>query len=132
MTTFMAPHRRRRSGFEAAGTPAREDEMRRLAGLGATLAALACGPAVAEMNGALRLGVLNDMSSVHADYQGPGSVVAAGLAVEDFARTSKRKVEVLSADHLNKPDVGAAIARRWFDTEGIDVVLDLPNSAVAL
>jgi len=87
---------------------------------------------VAEMNGAVRLGVLNDMSSVYADYQGPGSVVAAGLAVEDFARLSKRKVEVLSADHLNKPDVGAAIARRWFDTEGIDVVLDLPNSAVAL
>jgi len=106
--------------------------MLRLARLAAALAALACGPAVAETNGAVRLGVLNDMSSVYADYQGPGSVVAAELAVEDFARTSKRKVEVVSADHLNKPDVGAAIARRWFDTEGIDVVLDLPNSAVAL
>jgi branched-chain amino acid transport system substrate-binding protein len=60
-------------------------------------------PALAEVNGTLRIGVLNDMSSVYADFQGPGSVLAAQMAVEDFAQQSKRKVEVLSADHQNKP-----------------------------
>ena len=98
----------------------------------AVLLVLTCFPAAAELNGALRIGVLNDMSSVYADFQGPGSVTAAQLAVEDFAKQSKRKVEVLSADHQNKPDVGSAIARRWFDTEGVDMIVDLPNSAVAL
>ena len=72
------------------------------------------------------------MSSVYSDFQGPGSVVAAQLAVEDFAKLSKRKVEILSADHQNKPDIGSAIARRWLDTEGVDMIIDLPNSAVAL
>ena len=67
-----------------------------------------------------------------SDFQGPGSVVAAQLAVEDFAKQSKRKIEVISADHQNKPDVGAGIARRWFDVEGVDMIIDLPNSAVAL
>ena len=90
------------------------------------------GAAQAEMNGELRIGVLNDMSSVYSDFQGPGSVVAAQLAVEDFAKLSKRKVTVLSADHQNKADIGAGIARRWLDTEGVDMILDLPNSAVAL
>jgi branched-chain amino acid transport system substrate-binding protein len=93
----------------------------------------ACSTAAhAEMNGTTRVGVMNDMSSVYADFQGPGSVVAAQLAVEDFAKQSKRKVEVVSADHQNKPDVGSAIAGRWFDTEGVDMIIDLPNSAVAL
>jgi branched-chain amino acid transport system substrate-binding protein len=98
----------------------------------AVLFALLSTPALAEMNGAVRIGVLNDMSSVYADFQGPGSVVAAQLAVEDFAKTSKLKVEVISADHQNKPDIGAGIARRWFDVEGVDMIIDLPNSAVAL
>ncbi|HEY6859717.1 MAG TPA: ABC transporter substrate-binding protein [Pseudolabrys sp.] len=89
-------------------------------------------PAFAEMNGATRIGVLNDMSSVYADFQGPGSVLAAQMAVEDFAKQSKLKVEIISADHQNKPDVGAGITRRWFDVEGVDMVIDLPNSAVAL
>jgi len=100
--------------------------------LAALLLAFTAAPALAEMNGTLRIGVLNDMSSVYADFQGPGSVLAAQMAVEDFAKTSKRKVEVLSADHQNKPDVGSAITRRWFDTEGVDMIVDLPNSAVAL
>lgn len=69
-------------------------------------------PAFAEMNGATRIGVLNDMSSVYADFQGPGSVLAAQMAVEDFAKQSKLKVEIISADHQNKPDVGAGITRR--------------------
>lgn len=100
--------------------------------LAALLLALALTPALAEQNGALRIGVLNDMSSVYADFQGPGSVVAAQLAIEDFAKQSKRKVEVISGDHQNKPDIGAGIARRWFDVEGVDMIIDLPNSAVAL
>jgi len=98
----------------------------------AVLILMSCAPALAEVNGVVRIGVMNDMSSVYADFQGPGSVVAAQLAVEDFARQSKRKVEVLSADHQNKPDVGAGIARRWFDVDGVDMIVDLPNSAVAL
>ena len=98
----------------------------------ALAAALVAAPAYAEQNGTLRIGVMNDMSSVYADFQGPGSVLAAQLAAEDFAKQSKRKVEVISADHQNKPDVGAGIARRWFDVEGVDMVIDLPNSAVAL
>ncbi|MGB9042615.1 MAG: ABC transporter substrate-binding protein, partial [Pseudolabrys sp.] len=84
------------------------------------------------MNGTLRIGVLNDMSSVYADFQGPGSVLAAQMAVEDFAKQSKRKVEVISGDHQNKPDIGAGLARRWLDVEGVDMIVDLPNSAVAL
>jgi branched-chain amino acid transport system substrate-binding protein len=98
----------------------------------AILVALIPAPALAEMNGTLRIGVLNDMSSVYSDFQGPGSVLAAQMAVEDFAKTSKRKIEVISADHQNKPDVGAGIARRWLDVEGVDMIVDLPNSAVAL
>ena len=98
----------------------------------AVLVAFLSTPALAEMNGALRIGVMNDMSSVYSDFQGPGSVLAAQMAVEDFAKTSKRKVEVISADHQNKPDVGAGIARRWLDVEGVDMIVDLPNSAVAL
>ncbi len=100
--------------------------------LSAVLAAALCGSAAAENNGVLRIGVLNDMSSVYADFQGPGSVVAAKLAAEDFAKSSKRKVEILSADHQNKPDIGAEIARRWFDVDGVDMIVDVPNSAVAL
>jgi branched-chain amino acid transport system substrate-binding protein len=100
--------------------------------LAAVLVVLLVTPAFAEMNGTLRIGVLNDMSSVYADFQGPGSVVAAQMAVEDFAKQSKRKVEVISGDHQNKPDVGAGIARRWIDVDGVDMIIDLPNSAVAL
>ena len=96
------------------------------------LFALIATPIYAETNGVLRIGVLNDMSSVYADFQGPGSVIAAQMAVEDFNKQSKRKVEVISGDHQNKPDIGAGIARRWLDVEGVDVILDLPNSAVAL
>jgi len=106
--------------------------MLQLTRLAAVLLALMSTSALAEMNGALRIGVLNDMSSVYADFQGPGSLVAAQMAVEDFAKTSKRKIEVISADHQNKPDVGAGVARRWLDVEGVDMIVDLPNSAVAL
>ena len=81
----------------------------------------------------LRIGVLNDMSGVFADYQGPGSVVAAKLAVEDSGgRAGGMPVEVLAADHQNKPDVGLAIARKWLDQDGVDAILDVPNSSIAL
>ncbi len=96
------------------------------------LCLMPCTAANAEMNGAIRVGVLNDMSSVYADFQGAGSVLAAQMAAEDFAKTSKRKVEILSADHQNKPDIGIAVARRWLDVEGVDMIIDVPNSAVAL
>jgi len=105
--------------------------MLRAVAFAALIAALS-SPAHAEQDGALRIGVMNDMSSVYADFQGPGSVLAAQMAVEEFAKQSQRKVEVVSADHQNKPDIGAGIARRWIDTEGVDVIVDLPNSAVAL
>jgi branched-chain amino acid transport system substrate-binding protein len=104
----------------------------RLATLTCVLTALACAPALAEKDGVLRVGVMNDMSGVYSDFQGAGSVLAAQLAAEDFAKQSRRKVEVLAGDHLNKPDVGSAIARRWLDVEGVDMIIDLPNSAVAL
>ena len=100
--------------------------------LAAIVGAVLSTSASAEMNGTLRIGVLNDMSSVYADFQGPGSVLAAQMAIEDFAMQSSRKVELMSGDHQNKPDIGAGIARRWLDVEGVDMIIDLPNSAVAL
>jgi branched-chain amino acid transport system substrate-binding protein len=99
---------------------------------GGVALALAPGAARAEAARSLKIGVLNDMSSVYADYQGVGSVVAARLAVDDFSLKLGVPVEIISADHQNKPDVGSAIARRWFDSENVDVIMDLPNSAVAL
>lgn len=82
-------------------------------------------------DGPIRIGVLNDMSGAYADYQGPGSVVAAQLAVEDAGKVGGRSVEVVSADHQNKVDIGTAIARRWFDLDGVDMIVDVPNSAIA-
>ena len=98
----------------------------------AFLLALCSAPALAQSSNTIRIGVMNDMSSVYSDFQGPGSVVAAQMAAEDFAKTSKRKVEIINADHQNKPDIGAGIAKRWFDLDGVDMIVDLPNSAVAL
>ena len=97
-------------------------------------AALAVAPRFARAEGPrpLKIGVMNDMSSVYSDYQGVGSVVAAQLAVDDFSVPLGVPVVIVSADHQNKPDVGASIARRWFDTENVDVIMDLPNSSVAL
>ena len=100
----------------------------------ALLAVLALGaaPGIAAAQAPVRIGVMNDQSSVYADFQGPGSVLAAQMAVEDYGgKAAGRKVEVLSADHQNKPDVGSVIARKWLDQDGVDVIMDLPNSAVA-
>jgi branched-chain amino acid transport system substrate-binding protein len=81
----------------------------------------------------VRLGVLNDQSGVYADFGGRGSVIAARMAVEDYGgRVLDRPVEVLSADHQNKPDVASTIARGWFERDNVDAVLDLTTSSVAL
>jgi branched-chain amino acid transport system substrate-binding protein len=81
----------------------------------------------------IKLGVLNDQSGPFRDVTGPGSTLAVRLAVADFMKESKSfNIEVIFADHQNKADVGAGIARQWFDREGVDVIVDLPNSAVAL
>jgi branched-chain amino acid transport system substrate-binding protein len=83
----------------------------------------------------LKIGVLNDMNGPYADLSGKGSVIAAQMAAEDFAASAGAgapKVVIVSGDHQNKADVGAAITRRWVDTEGVGAVVDVPNSAVAL
>ena len=80
----------------------------------------------------VKIGVLNDLSGVYADYQGIGSVVAAQMAAEDFGRLNGRTIEIISADHQNKPDIGMQIVRGWYDNDGVDMVIDVPNSAVAL
>ena len=81
----------------------------------------------------VKIGVLSDMSGLYADIGGAGSVAAAQMAVEDFNPQSHHmKVEIVSADHQNKPDIGSAIARRWFDTEHVNAIADVPNSGVAL
>ena len=96
------------------------------------LAGLSASHATAAENAPIRIGVLNDQSGPYADYQGPGSVIAAQLAVEDYGgKAAGRKVEVVSADHQNKVDIGANIARKWFDSDGVDVIVDVPNSSIA-
>jgi len=83
-------------------------------------------------DGVVRIGVLSDMSSVYADLTGSGSVAATKLAVQDFDPDSHgMKVEIISADHQNKPDIGSNITRQWFDVDGVDVVVDVPTSGVA-
>jgi branched-chain amino acid transport system substrate-binding protein len=100
----------------------------------AALLALGAGGAEAEISGKLvKIGVLNDQSGPYSDGTGEGSVVAARMAVEDFGEVAPGvRVEVVAADHQNKPDVGAEIARRWIDVEGVDAIVDLPTSSVAL
>src|SRR5438874_12914215 len=84
-------------------------------------------------DGIVKIGVLNDQSSLYADLAGQGAVVAARMAVEDFGADKKgMKVEIVSADHQNKPDVGSSIARQWLDVDKVDVIVDVPNSGVAL
>ncbi|MGY3446049.1 amino acid/amide ABC transporter substrate-binding protein (HAAT family) [Bradyrhizobium macuxiense] len=81
----------------------------------------------------VKIGVLNDMSGLYADIGGPNSVAAANMAVEDSGLRAKGwKIEVVSGDHQNKPDVGVNIARNWIDNEKVDIITDTPNSGVAL
>jgi branched-chain amino acid transport system substrate-binding protein len=101
-------------------------------------ACLAATGAQAQQPAPLRIGVLTDMSSLYADVTGAGSVSAVTMAIEDFkakdatGALKTRPIEVVSADHQNKPDVASAIAREWIDRAGVDVIVDVPNSAVAL
>jgi branched-chain amino acid transport system substrate-binding protein len=96
--------------------------------------AFAAGAAQAQISdGVVKIGVLNDQSGTYADLAGPGSVVAAKMAVEDFGAAAKgMKVEILVGDHQNKPDVGANIARQWYDVDKVDVIVDVPTSSVVL
>jgi branched-chain amino acid transport system substrate-binding protein len=80
----------------------------------------------------VKIGVLNDQTTVYADSQGVGSVIAAQFAVDDYAAKLGVKAEVVSADHQNKVDVGATIARNWYEVQGVDMIMDVPNSAIAL
>jgi branched-chain amino acid transport system substrate-binding protein len=101
----------------------------------AAATALAAGSAAeaAFSDGKIKIGVLNDQSGLYADLGGQGSVLAARLAVEDMGGSlDGTPIEIVSADHQNKPDVGSNVARQWYDVEGVDVILDVPNSAVAL
>ena len=93
---------------------------------------LPCGIAHAATK-TIKIGVLTDLSGVYADVTGPGSIHAAQMAADDFNAQSKSfKAEIVSADHQNKPDVGSAVVRKWFDRDGVDAVADVGNSAVAL
>jgi len=85
-------------------------------------------------DGIVKIGVLNDMSGLYADIGGPGSVIAAKMAVDDYLKSTKSslKVEIVSADHQNKPDIGSNIARQWFDADKVDMIIDVPTSSVAL
>src|SRR3569833_4355820 len=90
-------------------------------------------PPAGLSGGMVRIGIINDQSGPLSDNSGPGAVVAARMAVEDFHRTMPgMKVEIVTADHQNKPDIGAQIVRKWFDVDGVDMVADVGNSAVAL
>jgi branched-chain amino acid transport system substrate-binding protein len=105
--------------------------MRLAASLAFAAAALFGTAAQAQVN--VKIGVLSDMSSLYADIGGPGSITAAKMAVEDFNPVAHgMKVDIVSADHQNKPDVGSNIARQWFDVDHVDAIVDVPTSSVAL
>jgi len=106
-----------------------------LAAIGTAALGLGATTAQAQISdGVVKIGVLTDMSGVYADLSGPGSLAAAKMAVEDFQKSNKPnfKIEVVSADHQNKPDVGSAIARTWYDVDKVDAIFDVPTSSVAL
>jgi branched-chain amino acid transport system substrate-binding protein len=109
--------------------------MKRLLAVAALSAALGSAflsaPAHAQVN--VKIGVLTDMSSLYADLGGPGSVAAAKMAIADFTAEHKDiKVELVVGDHQNKPDIGSNLASQWFDVDKVDMVIDTPNSGVAL
>src|ERR1700739_2638099 len=103
--------------------------------LGTALAFAAANAALAQdkMDKTIKIDSLSDQSGLYSDLGGPGSTLAAQMAVEDSGMTGKGwKIDIISGDHLNKPDVGANIARQWFDVDKVDVIVDVPNSGVAL
>ncbi len=107
--------------------------MRIAVSLAIALGAFLTGAVQAQSPIPVKIGVLTDMSSLYADDTGPGSVAAAELAIQDFDPAAHNmKVDLVSADHQNKADLGASIARQWFDVDHVDMIVDVPNSAVAL
>ena len=102
--------------------------------LSTAIAVFVCSPAHAQYtDGVVKIGLLTDMSSLYSDNGGPGSVTAARLAVEDFGAAAKgMKVEIISADHQNKADIGSNIANSWIDVDKVDMIIDIPNSGIAL
>jgi branched-chain amino acid transport system substrate-binding protein len=126
--TTISVSKRKKTGQEI-----REDtSMKRLLGLTTLAIVLACGVASAQQIN-VKVGVLTDMSSLYADATGPGSVIAAKMAAADFMKDHPNvKVEVISGDHQNKPDIGTQLANQWYDVEKVDMIVDVPNSGVAL
>jgi branched-chain amino acid transport system substrate-binding protein len=108
--------------------------MIRVATLAALLVMCGAGPGAAQISGdVVKIGVLTDLSGPASDATGAGSVLAAEMAVADFGGTVAGKpIEVISANHQMKPDIGAGIARQWYDTERVDLIVDVPISAVGL
>ena len=108
--------------------------MKNLFGLAMLAGLLTASTARAQISdGVVKIGVLNDMSSLYADIGGKGSVLAAQMAVDDFGgKVLDQPIEVISGDHQNKPDIGAGLARKWIDTEHVDTIVDVPTSSVAL
>jgi len=108
---------------------------RKLLTLAAAAACAFGGAAQAQISdNTVKIGVLNDMSGLYSDITGPGSLLAARMAVEDYVKAtgSRLRIEVVGADHQNKPDVGSNIARQWFDTDNVDMIADVPTSSVGL
>ncbi len=106
--------------------------MKKTFGLAVLAAALACSGAYAQQVN-VKIGVLSDMSSLYSDVGGPGSTVAAKLAIADFTKANPNvKVDIISGDHQNKPDIGSNMANQWFDVDKVDMIVDVPNSGVAL
>ncbi|THD55251.1 MAG: ABC transporter substrate-binding protein [Bradyrhizobium sp.] len=98
-----------------------------------TALSLAAGSFAFAQDKTVKIGALSDQSGLYADLGGPGSTLAAQMAVEDSGLAAKGwKIDVISGDHQNKPDVGTAITRQWFDVDKVDVIVDVPNSGVAL
>src|SRR5258708_30224450 len=125
-----------RQGRDQRPRTYREDAVRFISVLTAACLSMALGSPVAQAqisNDVVRIGVLNDQSGLYADLGGPGSVTAARMAVEDAGGSVLGKpVEIVFADHQNKSDIGAAIARQWFDVGKVDMAIGFDNSAVAL
>jgi branched-chain amino acid transport system substrate-binding protein len=106
--------------------------MKRTISLAAFAVMLACGTAGAQQV-TVKVGVLSDMSSLYSDIAGPGSLTAAKLAIADFTKANPNvKVEVIGGDHQNKPDIGSQLANQWYDVDKVDLIIDTPNSGVAL
>src|SRR5580692_12030616 len=100
--------------------------------IGTALSLTSAGFAMAQ-DKTVKIGALSDQSGLYADLAGPGSTLAAQMAAEDSGLTAKGwKIDIISGDHQNKPDIGTAITRQWFDVDKVDVIVDVPNSGVAL